>query len=188
MSAPARIELVPVGDLAARVAVLEELVAVLVAGSPRRVYMADVIRFQLPKVLPDLMRRHPQGVTNEIIAEHFGFPLCSTRQAVASLTKRGKVIRHRLRGTHISVLLPPSAEPPEPTMSPQRKRVLETLKRLSVNGRVQMSQTHLAQEVGMEPSTLYYILGQLIADKHVKLLVRGNANRPSAYFIPSAIQ
>lgn len=188
MNAPARIELAPVGDLAARVAVLEELVAVLVAGSPRRVYMADVVRFQLPKVLPELMRRHPQGVTSGIVAKHFGYPLATTGAAISKLVRAGKIDRHRAPGGNLTVLVPHGVAPPRPKLTLARTRVLDTMKRLSTEGRLEIAEHHIAAPIGMSIANARYHISRLIADGYVKLTWRGRNGRPTIYFIPSAIQ
>lgn len=176
-------------DLMARVAALEMQIATLMDTRGRRAYMSDVVRFQLPKVLPDLMRKHPTGVTTQIVADHFGFPLPTVVSAVGRLVKAGKLARFRHPRQRAAIILPPgAAPPPEPVLTAQRRRILNELIRQSVNGVLESSLNQIAFEAAMCPSTINYQLKCLVKAGKVRVLKRGAKGEPSQYFIPSAIQ
>lgn len=179
-------------DIEHRIAELERQVAdlqILFETKGRRAYMSDVVRFQLPKALPDLARKYPAGVTTRHVTEHFGFPYFSVQQAVGRLVKAGKLVYFRRPQQRAAILLLPGMPPPpEPIMTPQRRRVLSGLIELSENGNLSQSIRQMSSTLGMDPSTTLYHLTCLINAKKVKLIKRGTTGRPNTYFIPEAIQ
>lgn len=175
-----------VADLEAQVA---HLTALLDAAQPRRAFMVDVIRWRLPKELPELQRRYPHGVTAKHVAEHFGYPMPTVQVGIQRLVAAGKLRRHKMPRQVITILLRPGDPvPTERSLTARQRAVLDGLIRLSTDGRLEMSQSKLALHLGMDAHVIYHALQALIIEGKVKVLKRGANRKPSAYFIPSAIQ
>lgn len=171
-----------VADLEAQVAELMELKT----ANPRRVFMTDVVKWRLAGALPDLQRRTRNYVTAKTVAEHFGFPLDTTRIGIRKAIEAGKVRTERVRGRHEwLVLLPGQSIPRELPLSKNHSDILMELRRIAVEGAVTMSNNELSRILGRSPNTVWYALQRLVLSGHLSVLKRGERWKPSTYFIPS---
>lgn len=181
-------------EFEARLIALEQQVAELMelkTASPRRVFMTDVVKWRLAGALPELQRRHRDYVTAKLVADHFGFPLDSTRIGIRKAIDAGKVKAARVPHRKEWIILLPDQEVPHVSRLPISKAhmdVLIDLKRMAVDGKVALSNNELGHRMGRCPTTVNYALRRLILDGYVRVIDRGEAGRPNTYFIPSAIQ
>ena len=171
-------------ELEAKVEGLEALMS----DRPRRAFMQDAIRWNLPKIMPELQRRHPDGVTVKHVIAHFGYPLATTRNAIKGLAMAGRIVWTRRVGeSEWIITLPGQPIRTKREMTASQQRLFDEICKLAVNGRLALSLIEIATAVGGNPNTVHYVMKCLQRQKKVRLIQRGTVGHPNVYFIPTAV-
>lgn len=173
------------GHLKRRVTDLEEMVerlSSIMNDRPRQVFMTDVIRWRVPRDLPEMMREFPRGPTARDIARRYNLSQAITIAGLRELAEKGKIQWTRLKRSSKWVVLPPGHTAPDAPISSAQQRLLDGLKKIAGGGRtVTVGQREVARALSVHPSTVQYQIKCLIDAERLVLEKVGEEYEPSTY-------
>ena len=158
-----------IAALEARVAALEEVLS----GGPRTVFMQDIVRWRLPKALPEMLKEYPTGVRTQHVMKRFGSSKATTALIMRRLADEGKIQWVRRRGDTYCIALPLGAPIPDGELTEKQMWVLKQMKARAIDGLFSASLFSFGRDIGVNPNSLHYIFGRLVARRKITLEKRG---------------